>query len=87
MLWDVSWDQVNVIYGKRYSEYAYATLHGGTCVPPLYTPLQPPFAGVPSPWRSEISQLVPSLEGEGIKPDTDTDSSRYSASVPMNKVK
>ena len=29
MLWDVSWDQVNVIADQRYSEIAYQTMNGG----------------------------------------------------------
>ncbi|XP_031573002.1 acidic endochitinase-like [Actinia tenebrosa] len=33
MLWDVSWDQNNVISGKRYSEVAFSLLKGSTVVP------------------------------------------------------
>lgn len=34
MLWDVSWDQNNVIGGQRYSEYAFQEL-GEVTVPPI----------------------------------------------------
>lgn len=42
MLWDVSWDQNNMIGGKRYSEYAFAQLKGSTVVPPQPPVTQPP---------------------------------------------
>jgi len=37
MLWDVSWDQNNVIGGQRYSEYAFKEL-GGVTLPPTQAP-------------------------------------------------
>ena len=43
MLWDVSWDQNNVIGGQRYSEYAFKEL-GGITVPPTKGPSQAPPA-------------------------------------------
>ncbi|KAL9978995.1 hypothetical protein ACROYT_G016584 [Oculina patagonica] len=40
MLWDVSWDQNNVIGGQRYSEYAFKVLGGATnTVPPPSPPI------------------------------------------------
>ncbi|KAK3748058.1 hypothetical protein QZH41_004202 [Actinostola sp. cb2023] len=45
MLWDVSWDQNNVIGGKRYSEYAFAELKGSSVIPPPVT--QPPVTQPP----------------------------------------
>ena len=37
MLWDVSWDQNNVINGQRYSEYAFKELRG-IAEPPTQAP-------------------------------------------------
>ena len=37
MLWDVSWDQNNVINGQRYSEFAFQEL-GGVTEPPTQAP-------------------------------------------------
>ncbi|CAH3167259.1 unnamed protein product, partial [Porites lobata] len=41
MLWDVSWDQNNVINGQRYSDYAFKEL-GGVTEPPTVTIQVPP---------------------------------------------
>ena len=37
MLWDVSWDQNNVINGQQYSDYAFTEL-GGITEPPTQAP-------------------------------------------------
>lgn len=38
MLWDVSWDQNNVVSGRRYSEHAIDLLQGTSIVEPTGTP-------------------------------------------------
>jgi len=48
MLWDVSWDQNNVVGGQRYSEYAFREL-GGVTVPPTQAPPPPVTTQAPSP--------------------------------------
>ena len=47
MLWDVSWDQNNVISGQRYSEYAFKVL-GDVTVPPTQAPPSPVTTQAPS---------------------------------------
>ena len=46
MLWDVSWDQNNVINGQRYSEYAFKELRG-IAEPPTQAP--PPTVKTQAP--------------------------------------
>lgn len=46
MLWDVSWDQNNVINGQRYSDYAFKEL-GGVTEPPTQAP--PPTVTTQAP--------------------------------------
>ncbi|KAJ7372412.1 hypothetical protein OS493_018915 [Desmophyllum pertusum] len=48
MLWDVSWDQNNVINGQRYSEYAFKEL-GGVTLPPTQVPPPPVTSHAPPP--------------------------------------
>ena len=48
MLWDVSWDQNNVINGQRYSEYAFKEL-GYVTVPPTQAPPPPVTTQAPPP--------------------------------------
>ena len=48
MLWDVSWDQNNVINGQRYSEYAFKEL-GDVTVPPTQAPPPPVTTQAPPP--------------------------------------
>ena len=38
MLWDVSWDQNNIVGGKRYSEHAFDILKGTSVVDPTTGP-------------------------------------------------
>ena len=45
MLWDVSWDQNNVIGGQRYSEYAFKELGRLTTTVPSVTTQGPPPTG------------------------------------------
>lgn len=42
MLWDVSWDQNNVVNGQRYSDYAFKELGGVTERPTVTTQAPPP---------------------------------------------
>ena len=46
MLWDVSWDQNNVINGQRYSDYAFKEL-GDVTEPPTQAP--PPTVTTQAP--------------------------------------
>ena len=52
MLWDVSWDQNNVIGGRRYSEYVADILGSAPVIPPTQGPggntPAPPTAGPPT---------------------------------------
>ena len=61
MLWDVSWDQNNVIGGQRYSEYAFKELGRLTnTVPPVTTQGPPPPATTqaPPPPTGECRSIV-----------------------------
>ena len=57
MLWDVSWDQNNVINGQRYSDYAFKEL-GGVTEPPTVTIQVPPRPPPPPPPPLPQSQLT-----------------------------
>ena len=60
MLWDVSWDQNNVINGQRYSEYAFKELGGLTnTVPPVTTQAPPPPVTTEGPNPSVTTQAPP----------------------------
>ena len=48
MLWDVSWDQHNIIDGSRYSDYVFALLKDTLIVRPT-TSKAPPIAATLSP--------------------------------------
>lgn len=58
MLWDVSWDQNNVISGQRYSEYAFKELDGAI-VPPVTTPAPPPPVSTQAPPPPPVSTQAP----------------------------
>ena len=58
MLWDVSWDQNNVISGQRYSEYAFKEL-GVTIVPTVTTPEPPPPVSTQAPPPLPVSTQAP----------------------------
>ena len=58
MLWDVSWDQNNVISGQRYSEYAFKEL-GGAILPPATTPAPPPPVSTQAPPPPPVSTQAP----------------------------
>ncbi|KAL9978993.1 hypothetical protein ACROYT_G016582 [Oculina patagonica] len=64
MLWDVSWDQNNVIGGERYSEYAYKELGGVTLPPtdgppPVTTQAPPPPVTTQAPPPPVTTQAPP----------------------------
>jgi len=60
MLWDVSWDQNNVINGQRYSEYAFKELGGLTnTVPPVTTQAPPPPVTTEGPNPPVTTQAPP----------------------------
>ena len=58
MLWDVSWDQNNVISGQRYSEYASKELDGAI-VPPVTTSAPPPPVSTQAPPPPPVSTQAP----------------------------
>ena len=58
MLWDVSWDQNNVISGQRYSEYAFKELDGAI-VPPVTTLAPPPPVSTQAPPPPPVSTQAP----------------------------
>ena len=65
MLWDVSWDQNNVINGQRYSEYAFKELGGLTnTVPPVTTQTPPPPVTSQSPPPPGTTQSPPPPTGK-----------------------
>ena len=60
MLWDVSWDQNNVIGGKRYSEYAFKELGRVTnTVPPITTQAPPPPVSTQAPSPPPVTTEAP----------------------------
>lgn len=60
MLWDVSWDQNNVINGQRYSEYAFKELGGLTnTIPPVTTQAPPPPVTTEGPNPPVTTQAPP----------------------------
>lgn len=64
MLWDVSWDQNNVIDQKRYSEYAFKELGGLTnTVPPVTTQASPPPVTTQPPPPPGTTQTPPPPTG------------------------
>lgn len=64
MLWDVSWDQNNVIGGQRYSEYAFRELGGLTnTVPPVTTQAPPPPVTTQAPPPPGTTQTPPPPTG------------------------
>ena len=64
MLWDVSWDQNNVINGQRYSEYAFKELGGLTnTVPPVTTQAPPPPVTTQAPPPPGTTQAPPPPTG------------------------
>lgn len=65
MLWDVSWDQNNVIGGQRYSEYAFKELGGLTnTVPPVTSQAPPPPVTTQAPPPPGTTQAPPPPTGE-----------------------
>ena len=69
MLWDVSWDQNNVIDGKRYSEYAFKEL-GGVTVPPTQAPPLPVTTQAPPPPVSTQAPSSPPVTTQAPPPPT-----------------
>ena len=63
MLWDVSWDQNNVIGGQRYSEYAFKELGRLTnTVPPVTQGPSPPVTTqAPPPPTGECRSIVSAI--------------------------
>ena len=62
MLWDVSWDQNNVINGQRYSEYAFKELGRVTepsTPPPVTTQAPPPPVTTQAPPPPVTTQPPP----------------------------
>ena len=70
MLWDVSWDQNNVINGRRYSEYVADILGSAPVIPPKRRPggntRAPPTAG-PS---AQVPTTSPAGESPRMCPST-----------------
>ena len=58
MLWDVSWDQNNVIGGQRYSEYAFQEL-GRVTLPPTQGTTPPLSSQSPPVTVSSQANLSP----------------------------
>ena len=68
MLWDVSWDQNNVINGQRYSEYTFKEL-GDVTIPPTQAP--PPSVTTqapPPPVTTEAT--LPQVTTQAPRPPT-----------------
>ena len=64
MLWDVSWDQNNVINGQRYSEYAFKELGGLiNTVPPVTTQAPPSPVTTQAPPPPGTTQASPPPTG------------------------
>lgn len=65
MLWDVSWDQNNVINGQRYSEYAFKELG----VPPTLAP--PPSVTTQAPPPPVTTEApLPQVTTQAPRPPT-----------------
>lgn len=72
MLWDVSWDQNNVIDQKRYSEYAFKELGVLTnTVPPVTTQASPPPVTTQAP-PPPVTTQAPSPPGTTQTPPPPT---------------
>lgn len=64
MLWDVSWDQNNVVGGLRYCEYAFKELGGLiNTVPPVTSQAPPPPVTTQAPPPPGTTQTPPPPTG------------------------
>ena len=62
-MWDVSWDQNNIVSGKRYSEHAFEVLKGTSIVDPTAVPTTAaPSTGGPT----QEPQTKPTTKPQGM---------------------
>lgn len=79
MLWDVSWDQNNVINGQRYSEYAFKEL-GDVTIPPTQAP--PPSVTTQAPPAPVTTEApLPQVTTQAPRPPTTSGSFSCASSV------